>query len=693
MTHPGTQTPVHAIPLRGPLLRGERRPRVALIGRYGAGKSSIFEAAASPVVQHERLAGVGGAYQECVVDVGLDQIALVDLPSIDSLHHLSPRDQVVLMYLLWGDRWPLPAASEGDAGHPSGADFPAPDVLVQVVDATTLERDLELSLELNQFGRPLVIALNRVDEARKKGLYINVQALSERLGAPVVPTIAHMGKGISALFQAVIEVARENTCPLPQTPTKHIAESLQALKAVIARPEIEEVFQVPRALLLSQLAENDDYFLHALDTHFPALRPEIDAARAQAEGMLPRPLPEEVHADRHHRAAILFEAVSSPRGVDAGEGWRRWLDELFLHPRWGLLGSLLVFALVLLTVFEMSAVLDAWSSARLAEWVQQWTPTSTAGVIGRAVADGLVGLVGIVIPYMLPLVLLLVALEESGVMHRVAFVVDRGFHHIGLHGGVAVPFLIGLGCNVPAISAAAASGSRRERVVSAILITFVPCSARSAIILAIGGKYLGGLGVLSIFMLTLLAIAALGKLLSWRYTDSTPGLVQDIPPYSLPVWDRVWRKTWERTSDIVTIVTPLLVVGSVVLALLTHFGADALINTALTPVTAWWLGLPVVLGVPILFGVLRKELSLLMIYQALGSFEIVPLLNHVQIFTFLVFLTFYVPCLSTFAVMLKTLGRKEAWFSLLVSLLSALLMAGAVRLLLETVRLVSGAAI
>ncbi len=676
---------VATIPLHGPLLRGNKRPRVTLIGRYGVGKSTIFDGASSPVVRHERLAGVGGAYQECVVEVGLDQIALVDLPSIDSLHHLSAHDQVVLMYLLWGDQWP----SIEQYDEIRADDFPEPDVLVQVVDATTLEKDLELSLELSLLGRPLVIALNRIDEARKKGLFINVQALSEKLGVPVIPTIAHMGKGISALFEAVLDVAREKTCPLPQPPTKHINESLKALKAIISRPEIEEVFRVPRALLLAQLAENDDYFLHEISTRFPELMPEISQARIQAEAMLPRTLSEEVHADRHHRAAVLFEAVTSPRGEDSGEGWRRWLDELFLHPRWGLLGSLLVFALVLLIVFEMSAFLDSWTSARLAQWVQQWQPDSTTGVIGRAVADGLVGLVGIVVPYMLPLVLLLVTLEETGVMHRVAFVVDRGFHHIGLHGGVAVPFLIGLGCNVPAISAAATTGSRRERVVSAILITFVPCSARSAIILAIGGKYLGGLGVFAIFMLTLIVIAVLGKLLARRYSDSAPGFVQIIPAYTLPVWGKVWRKTWERTEDIVTIVTPLLVAGSIVLALLSHFGADALINTALIPITTWWLGLPVVLGVPILFGVLRKELSLLMIYQALGTLEIMPLLDHVQIFTFLVFLTFYVPCLSTFAVMLKTLGRKEAWFSVTISLVSALLMAGAVRVLLEVARAIA----
>src|SRR3970282_1461019 len=154
------------------------------------------------------------------------------------------------------------------------------------------------------------------------------------------------------------------------------------------------------------------------------------------------------------------------------------------------------------------------TSARLVEWVSPWRPQTTPGVIGRAVADGLIGLVGIVVPYMIPLVLLLVALEQVGVMARIAFVVDRGFHKIGLHVGVSVPFLLGLGCNVPAISAVARSSAGRERIVASLLITFVPCSARSAIILALAGKYLGGFGVFAIFLLSLAVIALLGKALT-----------------------------------------------------------------------------------------------------------------------------------------------------------------------------------
>jgi hypothetical protein len=152
--------------------------------------------------------------------------------------------------------------------------------------------------------------------------------------------------------------------------------SLKPLNALLARPEIEEAFRVPRPLLLMQLAENDDWFLRELAEHFPDVVPEVTAARAAAQQTLPRPLSDELHADRHHRAALLYEAVTRLGAPEDSERWKRWLDELFLHPRWGLIGSLAVFALVLFMVFEVSAVLDGLTSARLAEWVGQWQPDS-----------------------------------------------------------------------------------------------------------------------------------------------------------------------------------------------------------------------------------------------------------------------------------------------------------------------------
>jgi ferrous iron transport protein B len=672
-------TAAYTFPLVGPLLRGARCPRVALIGQAGVGKSSIFRAASSTVVHHERLAGIGPAYEECQVEVGLDQISLVDLPTVDSFHRLAGDTPVVLKYLLWGDRWP--AIARHEAHQPAHA-FPAPDVLLLVMDATALERDLELALELAQIGKPLVVALNRMDEARAKRLFINVRALSDRLGAPVVPTVAHMGIGLADLFTAVVRTAREKRAPQPAPPSPHIALFLAPLTGIVVQADVATAFDVPATFLVMQLAENDDYFAEELHCHFPAQHAALLAARNTAGAALPRPLADEIHADRHHRAATLYEAVTRPGGGAAQPRWQRWADEVFLHPRWGFAGTLAIFALVLFFVFEVSAFLDSLTVARLIAWAEPWQPTDLAGVLGRAVLDGGIGLLGIVIPYMIPLVLLLVFLEESGIMHRVAFVVDRGFHQLGLHGGVALPFLMGLGCNVPALAATAAVTHGRDRTVAALLITFLPCSARSAIILALGGKYLGGLGVFALFMLAPIVVSLIGKLLKRRYPETTPGMIQEIPPYALPTLRALLTNTWARSRDIVTIVLPLLVAGSVVLALLSHFGADAWINLALTPITIWWLGLPVVLGVPILFGVLRKELSLLMVFQALGTQELAGVLDTTQIATFLVFLTFYVPCVSTFAMMLKLLGRREAFFSVALSVVAALAVAAVVRALL-----------
>jgi len=665
----GASAPVVArVPLPSTLLRGARRPQIALVGLPRTGKSTIFQAASSTSVEAGTLAGSALSFSTCQVNIGLEQAALVDLPPLKTFHDLEDADRLLLTALL-----------DGAAG------FKAPDLLIQVVDATALEPNLAFAQELCQLGRPLVIALNRLDEAREKGIYINVAALSEALGVPVVPTVAHMGKGIGSLFETALELLRAKRCPLSQSPGAHLRKALAPLNAILDQPDVEAAFRVPRSLLLTQIARGETWFAAEMARRFPALMPAVEAARAEAARQLPRPLAEEIFADRHYRAAALHEQVTRLGHAAEKAGWKRGLDRLFLHPRWGLLGTLAVFALVLFMVFEVSTSLDALTSAPLAAWVGQWEPDTTAGVIGRAVADGLVGLVGIVVPYMLPLVLLLVSLEESGIMHRVAFVVDRGFHRIGLHGGVAVPFLLGLGCNVPALSAVAGSSSGRERIVASLLITFVPCSARSAIVLAIGGKYLGWEGVLGIFLLTMLIIAVAGKLLTRRYVQASPGMIQAIPPYAMPQWRRLLAITWERTSDILTIVTPLLVLGSVVLALLAHFGADDIINTLLLPVTHWWLGLPVVLGVPILFGVLRKELSLLMVYQALGTQDIAPLLDWVQIATFLVFLTFYVPCVSTFAVMLKTIGRRDALFSLGLSVAVALGIAALCRIVLQVV--------
>ena len=675
MSEPFVSAVAQPITLHSHVYRGDHRLRVALVGLANSGKSTIFQAVASTRYRSGQLSGTDKPYAECPVQIGVDEIHLVDLPGLSSLRGLTGDDLEALKYLLWGDARPLISLHE--CSEPP-APFPRPDVLIQVVDASALEESLELSLELSELGLPVVIALNRMDEAYHKGIEIDIDQLSERLGAPVMATVALKGHGLEQLFARVLQSGRNPVCPLPQPPSPHIQQWANRLHKHIDLPEIREAFAMPANMLTMNLLEHDNYLRNEIKCHFPEVAPGIHALREQADHALPRSLSEEVKADRHHRAASLFNAVV--RRVHASKmGWEDRLDMMFLHPHWGLIGSLAVFAAVLLMVFEVSGGLDAMTSARLSQMIASWHPDTATGVVFRAVADGVIGLIGIVVPYMLPLVLMLVALEESGIMHRIAFVVDRFFHAIGLHGRVAVPFLLGLGCNVPAIAATRSLSSGRDRVIASLLITFVPCSARSAVVLALGAKYLGGTGVFLLFMLSLLVIALLGRILPHRYAEISPGLIQKIPPYAWPDVATLLRLTWQRSRDIVTIVLPLLVGGSIVLALLQFMGGDQVINAVLSPLTSWMLGLPLALGVPILFGVLRKELSLIMIYQALGTVDVGQVLDSTQIATFLVFLLFYIPCVSTFAVMVKVIGRKDALFSIVLSVSVALFVAVAVR--------------
>ncbi len=573
------------VPLHLPLLRGERRLRIALVGLPGSGAGTIFQAMESSEARAGQGPGTQPGGDEYDIDIGLDQARIRKVPGAL-----------------------LPGLLQGTASLP-------PDVIVQVLDATSLEPHLKLTLELLKLGRPLVLAMNKMDAARAKGVHIGTKVLGRRLGVTVVPTIGEMGYGLRELFVAAVQAARE------------------------------------------------------------ARNPALAAPLASASSLNP---------------ALLAEVARRPGGVREREDWRYWLDELFLSPRWGLVGSAVVFALALFVVFDLSARIDALTSARLAEWASAWQPQTLWGVVLRAVADGLIGLVAIVVPYMIPLVVLLIALEQAGIMARIAFAVDRVFHRIGVHGDVAFSLLLGLGCNVPALSAIAAGHRGRERTIASILVTFVPCSARSAIILAMAGKYLGAWGVLAVFAVAGLVIAALGIFLRRRLAGGTPGHVHEIPPYAAPQWLPILRETWLRTREILTIVTPLLIGGSVVLALLSHVGGDDLVNAALAPITHAWLGLPVALGVPLLFGVLRKELSLAMIYTALGGLDVGAHLDAIQIFTFLVFLTLYVPCISTFAVLVKTLGRRTALHSVSLSVGVALVAGGAARFGLQALRLLTG---
>jgi ferrous iron transport protein B len=263
--------------------------------------------------------------------------------------------------------------------------------------------------------------------------------------------------------------------------------------------------------------------------------------------------------------------------------------------------------------------------------------------------------VAIVLPYLLPFLVCLAVLEDLGYLSRVGYLMDALMHWLGLHGTATLPVLLGYGCSVPAVMATRILSSRRDRFIAAFLAVLVPCSARMTVIMALVGVYLGAYYALGIYVLNLLVVVLAGHILALIWPEISPGMLMEVPAFRVPAPKVVMMKTWWRLREFVVVAFPLLVAGSAILSLIEFYGWQQFINAALSPLTAL-LGLPRAVGLTLIFGVLRKELSLLMLMQALGTTNVASVMSVAQILIFTLFVTFYIPCMATLAAMFRELG-------------------------------------
>jgi ferrous iron transport protein B len=257
---------------------------------------------------------------------------------------------------------------------------------------------------------------------------------------------------------------------------------------------------------------------------------------------------------------------------------------------------------------------------------------------------------------------------------------DVFMHQIGLHGKAIIPFILGYGCSVPAVMATRILEFPQHRFIVAILATMIPCAARITIIFALVAFLIGPNAALSIFALNILVVAVLGKILSRFFPDASLGLILEIPAYQSPALGNTLRKSWYRVREFIVIAWPILIAGSALLALMEYGGVERYFNWFLSPLT-WLLGLPDSVGTTLIFGLLRKELSLIMLTQALGTTQVLAVMTKTQVMVFAVFVTFYIPCLATIAALWKEIGKKGALLAILFTLSVAILLALGTRLM------------
>ena len=385
--------------------------------------------------------------------------------------------------------------------------------------------------------------------------------------------------------------------------------------------------------------------------------------------------------NRHVQAREL-----AARFLSQGErisSFRDRLDDVLLHPIWGY--TILLFVLYLffqavygigkLTEPPLIALFDVLTNKALTPFL----PGSLIADIVLGIMQGIAAGVAIVFPYLLPFLLGLGVLEDIGYLPRIAFLMDALMHRIGLHGKAIVPFILGYGCNVPAVMSTRTLEEPRDRYLAAALATLVPCAARLAVVFGLVAFYLGPLLAFGLYLFNILIIALTGRILSNMLPEDTPGLIMEMPPYRVPTANNVVNKAWFRIREFVVEAWPVLIAGSAVLAILNYFDFASVFNLLVRPVT-WIMGLPSEVGIPLIFGILRKELSLVMLSQALGTSNFDTALTATQMTVYATFVMFYIPCLATLAVLKRELGTKAmiyiASLTVVVAMVAAMVMRG-----------------
>lgn len=635
--------------------------RIALVGQPNCGKSALFNSVAGYKTIVSNFPGTTVDFVASQVNLNGDSFTLVDLPGIYSVS-TSEREEILARRYLINER---------------------PDLVINILDASVLSRSLELTFELLELKLPLVICLNMIDEAAKKGVEIDVSHLSQDLGVPVIPTIANRGQGVPELFQSAVETAKSGNTGTIHFLSLDVERMISELADLLGAATATRL-RVPQRFLAIRLFEQDEEFEQAVQEINPGVMGDVERLRRVLSECHGRPSDMVVSSERHSLAMNLFEHVAKVKPRSA-KPFKEQIDRYLMHPYLGYA----FLAGILFSFFWMVFSLGKHVEEPILALFQQFasylgvhlSKDSLLFTVVNGLIQGFSGGIGIVLPYLIPFLLGLSLLEDVGYLPRAAFLMDSIMHSIGLHGKSIIPFVLSYGCNVPAIMGVRILERARDRFLTAVLVTLVPCAARTTVIFALVAFYLGPLKALLLYVLNVVIIAAAGKILSHYMPDVSPGMILEMPSYKLPQLSAVMRKVWFRLREFILIAWPILIAGSVILSLLEYFQLAERINGILSFFTGGLLGLPSAVGITLIFGILRKELTIIMLVQALGTSTFSSVMTEEQMMVFTVFSLFYIPCLATLGMLRSTIGTRGMLFTLFFNTAIGTLMALATRVL------------
>ncbi|PSR34854.1 MAG: ferrous iron transport protein B [Sulfobacillus benefaciens] len=565
---------------------------IVLAGNPNVGKSRLFSRLTGHYAEISNFPGTTVEVQSAPFMDG----QLMDSPGVYGLGRFSQDESVALDTILKAD------------------------VVINVVDATHLPRDLFLTLQLVELGKPLCLVLNMMDALEDLGAEIDVQELSRQLQIPVVPISAKMGQNIDALREVLrgaiaVPGAREKWAPVPD-----VVGRIDALLFLEEDPEV-----------LKRVG----------------IMPPVGSR-------------ERVYLERCAAADRLAQAVWKPPASDSL--WQQKLDDIVLHPVWGfvILGLLLLLLYYGMGVVVAGVVVNAGESFLKSEVVQpleamsaSWLGSSTLSyrlLFGQygMIRAGLVAVVGLLLPLVTAFNLLLALLEGTGYLPRLAVLLDRFFINFGLNGRAVIPIVLGFGCVTMATLSTRVLATPRERSIATTLLAWtIPCSAQMGVVVGLMSG-LGPLYALSYTAIILGLFVAVGTVMDWALPGEATPLFLDMPAWSWPSISDMLVKTEGQVREFLREATPLFLLGTGLIEVAHLVGMLERINRALAPVFQNWLGLPRQATAAFVLGFIRRDFGVAEFYQ----FHLSP---H-QILTGSVTLTLFVPCIASTLVILKERG-------------------------------------
>ena len=627
-------------------LREHRTINVALVGNPNCGKTSLFNFASGAHGHVGNYSGVTVDASEAHASYFGYTFRLTDLPGTYSLSCYSPEELYVRQHLT----------------------EQTPDVIVNVIDSSNLERNLYLTTQLLDMDIPMVAALNMYDEFERRGDTVDLQVLSTLLGTPLVPTSFKSGQGVEQLFRTVIQVyegvsmqARHihiNYGHEIEDGIRHIQSYLKPDSSIHPRYSTRYV-----ALKLLEHDTDIEKFVHnRAGDYSKAIMVERDKAAAR---VYEETLTDSETAIMDAKYGFINGALTEA-GYTAGHKRDTYrathLIDCVLSNRF--LGFP-IFFLILFLMFETTFVLGQypmdWIEAGV-EWLGGFVTSHMAdGPLKDMIVDGIIGGVGAVIvflPQILILYFFISLMEDSGYMARAAFIMDKLMHGMGLHGKSFIPLVMGFGCNVPAVMATRTIESRRSRLITMLILPFMSCSARLPIYIMIIGTFFAtqyqSLVMLSLYAAGILTAVVVSKVISTFVIkgEDTP-FVMELPPYRWPTAKAIVRHTWEKGKEYLKKMGGIILVASIIVWALGYFGPHGiapsmdqsligLMGQFIAPVYSLQ-GFTWQLDVSLIAGVGAKEIVASTIGVLGGLEQITPLVAY----SYLLFVLLYFPCLAT----------------------------------------------